>query len=90
MPNSSARCAQLPRAIDKVPFFAALKKFRDFLTGKIKEEDFNEDEVVFNDIKLKNFYESPEKKNIKKIKMNSEFKILQSAGFRCETIKHVC
>lgn len=80
MPNSSARCAQLPRAIDKVPFFAALKKFRDFLTGKIKEEDFNEDEVVFNDIKLKNFYESPEKKNIKKIKMNSEFKISEDGS----------
>ena len=75
MPNSSARCAQLPRAIDKVPFFAALKTFRDFLTGKISQEDFNEQEVVFTDVKLKNF-ESPEKKALKalkKIQMNYEF-----------------
>ncbi len=75
MPNSSARCAQLPRAIDKVPFFAALKTFRDYLNGKIKEEDFNEADVVFNDVKLQSFYESPEKKE-KKIKMSSsEFKM---------------
>jgi len=80
MPNSSARCAQLPRAIDKVPFFAALKKFRDYLNGTIKEEEFNEEDVVFNDVKLKNFYESPEKKNLKKIKMNPEFKILEEGS----------
>ena len=30
MPSSSARCAQLPRAVDKVPFFEALRKFRDY------------------------------------------------------------
>jgi TDG/mug DNA glycosylase family protein len=65
MPNSSARCAQLPRAIDKVPFFAALKKFRDYLNGTIKEEDFNEEDVVFNDVKLKNFYDTSEKKAAK-------------------------
>merc|ERR1712223_154604 len=29
MPSSSARCAQLPRVADKVPFFMALRKFRD-------------------------------------------------------------
>jgi len=80
MPNSSARCAQLPRAIDKVPFFAALKKFRDYLNGTIKEEEFNEEDVVFNDVKLKNFYESPEKKNLKKVKMNPEFKILEEGS----------
>ena len=28
MPSSSARCAQLPRACDKVPFYSALGKFR--------------------------------------------------------------
>ena len=80
MPNSSARCAQLPRAIDKVPFFAALKKFRDFLTGKIKVEDFNEEEVIFNDSKLKNFYDSPEKKSMKKLKLEAEFKIADDCG----------
>jgi len=55
MPSSSARCAQLPRAADKVPFYAALKKFRDYLNGIIA--DLDETEVVFNDQKLKNFYE---------------------------------
>lgn len=55
MPSSSARCAQLPRAADKVPFYAALKKFRDYLNGLIA--DLDEAEVVFNDQKLKTFYE---------------------------------
>jgi thymine-DNA glycosylase len=51
MPSSSARCAQLPRAADKVPFYASLKKFRDYLNGHIK--DLDESEFVFNDPKLK-------------------------------------
>ena len=72
MPNSSARCAQLPRAVDKVPFYSALKKFRDFLKGEISELD--EKEVVFSDLKLKNFRDgSP------KVKMNSEFKMVDSS-----------
>ncbi|ODM88151.1 G/T mismatch-specific thymine DNA glycosylase [Orchesella cincta] len=45
MPSSSARCAQLPRAADKVPFYSALKKFRDYLNGLILELD--DSEVVF-------------------------------------------
>ena len=53
MPNSSARCAQLPRAVDKVPFYAALKKFRDYLRGHIAELD--ESDVVFPEVKLQNF-----------------------------------
>ena len=53
MPNSSARCAQLPRAVDKVPFYAALKKYRDYLRGSIAELD--ESEVVFPEVKLQNF-----------------------------------
>lgn len=55
MPSSSARCAQLPRAADKVPFYAALKKFRDYLNGIVAEIDDNE--VVFSFTKLKNYYE---------------------------------
>lgn len=55
MPSSSARCAQLPRAADKVPFYAALKKFRDYLNGIISEID--EKEMVFSFSKLKNFFE---------------------------------
>lgn len=49
MPSSSARCAQLPRAADKVPFYAALKKFRDYLNGLVPEYD--ETDYVFNDPK---------------------------------------
>ena len=52
MPNSSARCAQLPRALDKVPFYTALKKFRDYLRGEITELD--ESEIVFSSVKLAN------------------------------------
>ncbi|KAG1706618.1 G/T mismatch-specific thymine DNA glycosylase [Nymphon striatum] len=50
MPSSSARCAQLPRAADKVPFYKALKKVRDHLRGDIADLDPNE--VVFPDVKL--------------------------------------
>ena len=53
MPNSSARCAQLPRAVDKVPFYVALKKFRDHLRGDLPE--LKESEVTFPEVKLQNF-----------------------------------
>lgn len=56
MPSSSARCAQLPRAADKVPFYAALKKFRDYLNGVIPHID--ESECVFADPKTKSNYEN--------------------------------
>lgn len=60
MPSSSARCAQLPRAVDKVPFFQALRKFRDHLTGRLpKLEDC---EVVFANVALRNW---PSKNAIK-------------------------
>ncbi len=72
MPNSSARCAQLPRAVDKVPFYSSLKKFRDFLKGEISELD--EKEVVFADLKLQNF-----RGGSPKVKMNSEFKTMDSS-----------
>uniref|UniRef100_W8AKM6 G/T mismatch-specific thymine DNA glycosylase n=1 Tax=Ceratitis capitata TaxID=7213 RepID=W8AKM6_CERCA len=51
MPSSSARCAQLPRAADKVPFYAALKKFRDYLNGSLSHMD--ESECVFTEQKIK-------------------------------------
>lgn len=53
MPNSSARCSQLPRAADKLPFYAALKKLRDFLRGEILRPD--ESEITFPDLQLKVF-----------------------------------
>lgn len=54
MPSSSARCAQLPRAADKVPFYVALKKFRDYLNGVIPH--IEESECVFPDPKSKTCY----------------------------------
>lgn len=51
MPSSSARCSQLPRASDKVPFFVALRKLRDHLMGSLPHLD--ESEVVFPDLDLK-------------------------------------
>ncbi|CAI2738292.1 unnamed protein product [Dicrocoelium dendriticum] len=47
MPSSSARCAQLPRAEDKLPFFVALRKLRDFLRGELSE--LADSDVVFAD-----------------------------------------
>ena len=51
MPSSSARCSQLPRAVDKVPFYIALKKLRDHLRGDLPE--LGESEVIFPDLDLK-------------------------------------
>lgn len=51
MPSSSARCSQLPRAEDKLPFFVGLKKLRDFVTGNLPS--LNESEITFPDIKIK-------------------------------------
>ncbi|KAK9497218.1 hypothetical protein O3M35_004576 [Rhynocoris fuscipes] len=63
MPSSSARCAQLPRAADKVPFYAALKKFRDYLNGAVSEID--DKELVFSYSRLKNFFEPEIKDDVK-------------------------
>lgn len=51
MPSSSARCSQLPRAIDKVPFYVALRKLRDHLIGNLP--DLDEAEICFPDLELK-------------------------------------
>jgi hypothetical protein len=51
MPSSSARCSQLPRAVDKVPFYVALRKLRDFKRGDLPHLD--ESEVTFPDLELK-------------------------------------
>ncbi|KAM3180876.1 hypothetical protein ACTXT7_015447 [Hymenolepis weldensis] len=47
MPSSSARCAQLPRAEDKLPFFVALRKLREHLRGE--RPHLEDSEVVFAD-----------------------------------------
>lgn len=57
MPSSSARCAQLPRASDKVPYYTALKKFRDYLNGAVSVLD--ENDIVFQYCKLKTFPRHP-------------------------------
>ena len=51
MPSSSARCCQLPRAIDKVPFYLGLKALRDYLRGDDKELDITA--VTFPGLELK-------------------------------------
>ena len=51
MPSSSARCCQLPRAIDKVPFYLGLKALRDHLRGDVKELDVAA--VTFPGLELK-------------------------------------
>jgi len=51
MPSSSARCSQLPRAVDKVPFYVALRKLRDYRRGEVLHLD--ESEVTFPDLELK-------------------------------------
>jgi len=51
MPSSSARCSQLPRAVDKVPFYVALRKLRDYRRGDLPHLD--EAEVTFPDLELK-------------------------------------
>jgi len=51
MPSSSARCSQLPRAVDKLPFYVALSKLRDHLCGKLP--NLSDTEVTFPDLELK-------------------------------------
>ncbi|CAF1068251.1 unnamed protein product [Adineta steineri] len=51
MPSSSARCSQLPRAEDKLPFYIGLRKLRDFVNGTL--HSLNEAEITFPDIKIK-------------------------------------
>ena len=51
LPSSSARCSQLPKVVDKVPFYAALKKLRDHLNGQLSYvlSDFD---IMFPDFKV--------------------------------------
>ena len=73
MPSSSARVAQLPRAADKVPFFEALRKFRDYLNGKI--DNIEECEVTFASVVLKNW---PKANSIKVEKIEEEEECLDN------------
>lgn len=48
MPSSSARCAQFPRAQDKVHFYIQIKQLRDSLRGKQLNTEVQEIDYVFN------------------------------------------
>lgn len=64
MPSSSARCAQLPRAVDKVPFFQALRRYRDYLNGRLSGP-IDENEFIL-DLQLKGFpSKKPEEGEVK-------------------------
>lgn len=51
-PSSSARCTQLPRAVDKVPFYEALKRVRDHIRAYGSVQGLDPKEVTFPDFKL--------------------------------------
>ncbi|XP_078003029.1 G/T mismatch-specific thymine DNA glycosylase isoform X3 [Phascolarctos cinereus] len=48
MPSSSARCAQFPRAQDKVHYYIKLKDLRDQLKGIVPNSDVQEVQYTFN------------------------------------------
>lgn len=48
MPSSSARCAQFPRAQDKVHFYIKLRELRDQLKGVIKSKEVEEVNYTFD------------------------------------------
>ena len=72
MPSSSARCSQLPRAVDKVPFYEALKKFRDHLNGKLPNLD--DSEICFPDLALKTAKKEVKKEGYEDMQLNDEMK----------------
>lgn len=48
MPSSSARCAQFPRAQDKVHFYIKLRELRDQLKGVAKPQEVEEVNYSFD------------------------------------------
>lgn len=48
MPSSSPRCAQFPRAQDKVHFYIKLKELRDQLKGLAPGHEVTETDYSFN------------------------------------------
>ncbi len=47
MPSSSARCSQLPRSADKMPFYIAIRRLRDAMRGLCPPP--KDEEVTFTD-----------------------------------------
>ncbi|XP_066505154.1 G/T mismatch-specific thymine DNA glycosylase isoform X2 [Hoplias malabaricus] len=48
MPSSSPRCAQFPRAQDKVHFYIKLKELRDQINGLVKNQEVQETHYSFD------------------------------------------
>lgn len=48
MPSSSPRCAQFPRAQDKVHFYIKLKELRDQLRGVVPSREIQETLYTFD------------------------------------------
>uniref|UniRef100_A0A4W4H596 G/T mismatch-specific thymine DNA glycosylase n=1 Tax=Electrophorus electricus TaxID=8005 RepID=A0A4W4H596_ELEEL len=48
MPSSSARCAQFPRAQDKVHFYIKLRELRDQLKGEVRNQEVEEVNYSFD------------------------------------------
>lgn len=48
MPSSSPRCAQFPRAQDKVHFYIKLKELRDEIKGVVPNKEIEETEYSFD------------------------------------------
>ncbi|KAG9272367.1 G/T mismatch-specific thymine DNA glycosylase-like [Astyanax mexicanus] len=48
MPSSSPRCAQFPRAQDKVHFYIRLKELRDQMKGVVKNPEVEETQYTFD------------------------------------------
>lgn len=48
MPSSSARCAQFPRAQDKVHFYIKLRELRDQLKGVARRSEIEEVAYTFD------------------------------------------
>ncbi|XP_042609403.1 G/T mismatch-specific thymine DNA glycosylase-like isoform X3 [Cyprinus carpio] len=48
MPSSSPRCAQFPRAQDKVHFFIKLKELRDQMKGVVRTQEIQETSYTFD------------------------------------------
>ncbi|MCJ8734367.1 hypothetical protein PDJAM_G00234390 [Pangasius djambal] len=48
MPSSSPRCAQFPRAQDKVHFYIKLKELRDQLKGVVQNQEIQETQYMFD------------------------------------------
>ncbi|XP_057691650.1 G/T mismatch-specific thymine DNA glycosylase isoform X2 [Corythoichthys intestinalis] len=70
MPSSSPRCAQFPRAQDKVHFYIKLKELRDHMKGTVPKHEVLETNYSFNLEKAK---EDAKRLAIKEEQMDPEY-----------------